>query len=104
VTGHGGRGDGVVFTLDFNGDNFAVLHHFLETPDGDSPTAGLLLVGDTLFGTTFRGGLYDDGTVFAITVPEPTHLAAATVFLTLLIVRFTTLTSLAFDLRTWKRL
>jgi len=35
--------------------------------DGENPTAGLIRVKDTLYGTTFGGGTYSWGTVFSIT-------------------------------------
>ncbi len=44
-----------------------VLHRFTGSPDGSAPTGGL--VGDnegTLYGTTATGGLFDAGTVFAL--------------------------------------
>jgi uncharacterized repeat protein (TIGR03803 family) len=46
-----------------------VLHsfgYFFGVPDGDTPAAGLLNVGGTLYGTTYHGGLYGSGTVYSI--------------------------------------
>jgi uncharacterized repeat protein (TIGR03803 family) len=58
IGGAGARG--VVFALDTDGGSFTNLHSFLEMPtagssniDGSGPEAGLILVGDTLYGTTF---------------------------------------------------
>ncbi len=48
---------------------YAVLYSFKGKPDGERPFAGLLNVKGTLYGTTFRGGANDLGTVFAITTP-----------------------------------
>jgi uncharacterized repeat protein (TIGR03803 family) len=44
-----------------------VLHNFKGIPDGEYPYAGLINVNGTLYGTTYFGGAYDDGTVFSIT-------------------------------------
>src|SRR6185312_12277021 len=61
---------GTVFKLDTNGLNFAVVHRFTATfagtnIDGTSPEAGLVLSGNTLFGTASAGG-GGDGTIFAV--------------------------------------
>ena len=52
---------------------FTTLHNFAQSPlgiqtnrDGIGPTAGLILSGDTLYGTTAYGGVQGSGTVFAI--------------------------------------
>ncbi len=42
--------------------------------NGELPFAGLTLLGNTLYGTTAEGGAYGDGTVFALTVPEPSTI------------------------------
>jgi uncharacterized repeat protein (TIGR03803 family) len=67
TTQSGGRwGGGTVFALSTNGAGYTVLHHFTNAPDGAGPQAGLLLLGGTLYGTTYSGGSAGDGTVFAI--------------------------------------
>src|SRR6266516_926459 len=52
---------------------FKVLHTFSAVPrdavtnsDGAGPNGGLLLSGNTLYGTTRGGGVYGDGTVFTV--------------------------------------
>jgi uncharacterized repeat protein (TIGR03803 family) len=42
--------------------------------NGELPFAGLTLIGNTLYGTTAEGGAYGDGTVFALTIPEPSTI------------------------------
>ena len=44
--------------------------------NGAGPEAGLTLSGNTLYGTTYGGGanVYNYGTVFALTVPEPSAI------------------------------
>jgi len=48
-------------------ENFTVLHSFTDISDGANPSAGLINVGGTLYGTTVDGGLGNWGTVFKIT-------------------------------------
>lgn len=75
---------GTIFALNTNGTGFTILHHFAPTSgsytpgqfstfvppytnsDGAFPFCGLLLSGDTLYGTTGAGGSSGWGTVFAI--------------------------------------
>jgi uncharacterized repeat protein (TIGR03803 family) len=60
------NGSGTVFKVSTDGTGFAVLHYFAGTNDGAYPVAGLVLSGNTLYGTTSRdypGGL---GKVFRI--------------------------------------
>ncbi len=66
----GGSGNsGGVFKIDRRGENQAMLHHFANA-DGFSPTGGLCadtLAGNTtLYGATYSGGKYSNGTVFGI--------------------------------------
>ena len=73
----GGRsGWGTVFAVNTNGSGFTTLHSFAAisgsggdygtNSDGAKPYAGLLLSGNTLYGTTQYGGSSGNGTVFAI--------------------------------------
>ncbi len=59
---------GTVFSISTNGDNYLVLHTFAggTNQDGHNPNAGLLLSGNTLYGTTGFGGTNNHGTVFSI--------------------------------------
>jgi len=59
-------GVGMVFSVNTNGANFTILHHFTNQPDGNYPRSGLVLSGNTLFGTTYLGGTSGSGTVFKI--------------------------------------
>jgi uncharacterized repeat protein (TIGR03803 family) len=79
-SGSGGNDDGVVYSLPISGGTPTVLASFNENDaDGGVPHSSLTLSGNTLYGTTYSGGgnphpnegtVYD-GTVFALTVPEP---------------------------------
>lgn len=44
-----------------------IVYSFKGGADGAGPTSALLVVGGTLYGTTFGGGTYNSGTVFAVT-------------------------------------
>ena len=72
----GTNGTGTVFSLGTNGTSFTVLHTFatnavaggtsLTNADGSGPIAGLILSGNTLYGTASGGGTNGNGTVFSV--------------------------------------
>jgi uncharacterized repeat protein (TIGR03803 family) len=62
----GTSGLGTVFAVNTDGTGFTNLHTFTGRSDGAFPYGGLNLSGNTLYGTTFRGGSEDNGTVFAV--------------------------------------
>jgi uncharacterized repeat protein (TIGR03803 family) len=64
--GGGSNDSGTVFAVTTQGAE-SVLHRFGEGSDGKDPSAGLINVKGTLYGTTASGGAYGDGTVFALT-------------------------------------
>jgi uncharacterized repeat protein (TIGR03803 family) len=45
---------------------FTVLHSFTGSSDGSGPQSGLLLSGNTLYGTTISGGTNNSGTMFSV--------------------------------------
>ena len=66
--------NGVVFKINTDGTGFTVLKHFPAlingiNSDGANPFAGLILNGNTLYGTTAGGGSSGVGVVFSLTVP-----------------------------------
>src|SRR6266404_3458135 len=64
--GNGGlHAAGTVFAVNTDGTGFTNLHNFASY-DGADPVAGLILSGDTLYGTTAGGGGSGNGTVFAV--------------------------------------
>ena len=72
--GGGNGGDGTVFTLNTDGTGFTNLYRFtafssqyFNNIDGENPYGGLVLSGNTLYGTTHSGGTNNAGTVFAVT-------------------------------------
>jgi uncharacterized repeat protein (TIGR03803 family) len=69
----GANGSGTVFAINTDGSGFTNLHDFMATDentgtntDGAYPAAGLILSGNTLYGTASGGGGWDNGTVFAV--------------------------------------
>jgi uncharacterized repeat protein (TIGR03803 family) len=62
----GASGSGVVFKVNVDGTGFTNLHSFSGGSDGANPFAGLLLSGNTLYGTAEFGGTAGSGTVFAL--------------------------------------
>jgi uncharacterized repeat protein (TIGR03803 family) len=73
TTRYGGTNSrGTVFAINTNGNDYAILYNFtkednnVNNSDGSSPTAGLISSGNTLYGTASAGGVYGQGTVFAI--------------------------------------
>src|ERR1035437_9573885 len=63
--GSSGQGQGTVFAVHTNGTGFTNLHSFTYS-DGVNPQAGLILSGNTLYGTAYGGGSSGAGTVFAV--------------------------------------
>jgi uncharacterized repeat protein (TIGR03803 family) len=65
----GGSSDqGTVFALNTDGTGFTTVHSFTGGNDGSRPSAGLLLSGNTLYGTAYWDGAYGYGTVFSISI------------------------------------
>src|SRR5438477_473785 len=62
----GSSGGGTVFALNTDGTGFTNLHNFTNGSDGADPQAGLILSGNTLYGTAYNGGSSGLGTVFAV--------------------------------------
>jgi len=69
-----GSGSGSVFAVNTDGTDFTNLYTFTPTSngtnsDGAFPFGGLILSGNTVYGTTTQGGNAGNGTVFSITLP-----------------------------------
>src|SRR6266404_5911177 len=62
----GNSGKGTVFAVNTDGSGFTILHTFAGGSDGGHPWAGLIVSGNTLFGTAYSGGSSGRGTVFAV--------------------------------------
>ena len=71
TAGNGGNSyDGTVFAVNTNGTGFTTPHTFTISTDGFYPQAGLILSGNTLYGTA-NGGTNGTGLVFSLTLPTP---------------------------------
>jgi uncharacterized repeat protein (TIGR03803 family) len=68
ASGGGSSGNGAVFAMNTDGSGFTNLHSFTGGSDGGIPYAGLILSGDSLYGTTSDGGISpsSSGTVFKV--------------------------------------
>ncbi|HUB67692.1 MAG TPA: choice-of-anchor tandem repeat GloVer-containing protein [Candidatus Methylacidiphilales bacterium] len=66
TTGQGFTGYGNIFSISTAGKNFTVLYSFLDAEDGANPEAGLILSGNTLYGTAEYGGAGDGDNGFGI--------------------------------------
>lgn len=53
-------------TANLFAQSFKVLHTFTNSPDGATPSGGLVLRGSSLYGMTRQGGNSGDGTVFRV--------------------------------------
>jgi uncharacterized repeat protein (TIGR03803 family) len=62
----GSSGFGTVFSVNIDGSGFTNLYVFTNGTDGANSRAGLLSLGNTLYGTAFGGGNLGAGTVFKI--------------------------------------
>jgi uncharacterized repeat protein (TIGR03803 family) len=70
AAGGGTSNAGCIFKLDTAGNNFTVLYNFTGGGDGANPTESLVLLNNTLYGTTENGGLSGHGTVFSLALPS----------------------------------
>lgn len=57
---------GTVFKVQPDGSGFSILYSFTNGTDGAGPMAGLILSGNTLYGTAETGGSGGHGTVFKV--------------------------------------
>ena len=62
----GSQSVGTLFEIPTDGTSYTLLHTFTNSPDGSTPDAGLILSGNTLYGTTVQGGIFGNGTIFTI--------------------------------------
>jgi uncharacterized repeat protein (TIGR03803 family) len=62
----GNAGQGTVFAIKTDGTTFTNLYTFTNGSDGAIPSCGLVLSGNTLYGTAQFGGSAGKGTVFAV--------------------------------------
>jgi uncharacterized repeat protein (TIGR03803 family) len=71
ANGGGASGNGTLFKVNLDGSGFANLHNFTDSSsgmnsDGYGPMAGLILSGNTLYGSANLGGTSGNGTLFKV--------------------------------------
>jgi len=72
MTSEGGDDDlGVIFSINKNGTDFALLYEFDGT-SGSDPRGSLTLVGSKLYGMTMKGGSADRGVIFSFDTADST--------------------------------
>jgi uncharacterized repeat protein (TIGR03803 family) len=64
-TSGGANDGGTLYSIDKDGNNFALLHVF-ESSGGLTPMSRLIYFDGKLFGVTLRGGTYGYGTIYSI--------------------------------------
>jgi uncharacterized repeat protein (TIGR03803 family) len=78
ATYKGGLSDnGTVFKVNTDGAGFTTLYNFTAgatNSDGAKPRSGLILSGNTLYGTAREGGSSGKGTIFSLSLPPPPPL------------------------------
>lgn len=71
TTSTGSFDRGAVFSMNADGSGFTLIHNFAGTlsgtyPNGADAQGGLVLCGNTLYGTTQNGGINNNGIVFSV--------------------------------------
>ena len=66
----GNNGKGSVFQINTDGTNYDRIWDFHGLPDGQKPIDNVIMLGNTLYGTTEVGGTCGNGAIFAL-VPPP---------------------------------
>jgi len=77
--GGGSSGNGTLFRINTDGKGFTNLHDFSVVNDGATPSAGLILSNNTLYGTALRGGSSGNGTVFKVNHNHPVISSTASI-------------------------
>ncbi|MFC1668559.1 choice-of-anchor tandem repeat GloVer-containing protein [Chlamydiota bacterium] len=84
MTWYGGAyGYGTIISINITGENFTVVHAFEgSTDDGGYPYGNLTIIGNTVYGMTYNGGVNNDGIIFKYepvgdgggVIPEPSTI------------------------------
>lgn len=71
---YGLKNQGAVYSITPKGNEKLLYSFGTKTNDGENPDAALLDVDGVLYGTTYQGGKYNSGTVFAVTTRGRQHV------------------------------
>ncbi len=66
----GSKNNGTVFQIGTDGNNYTRIYDFQNGTDAKNPIDNVILLDNTLYGMTEKGGLCGDGAIFAITLPS----------------------------------
>lgn len=66
ASGGGSDSSGTVFTVNTSGTGFNYIYTFTGGDDGANPDGGVIIANGAAYGTTYDGGTYGFGTVFAV--------------------------------------
>ncbi len=69
VTNNGGiYGSGTLYKMNIDKTGYTIMHHFnsVDGSNGDNPYSEPIQVGGTLYGTTYDGGVFGQGTIYKI--------------------------------------
>ena len=80
--GGGTKNFGNVFAINTNSLGFTNLYSFTDGADGADIATGLILSGDTFYGTANRGGTNNYGTIFSLTFTPPITLPSLSIHVT----------------------
>jgi uncharacterized repeat protein (TIGR03803 family) len=81
TTAGGMHNQGVLFGLDYDGGNYAILHHFGAANDGTQPYAGVVTGPDgALYGTTDFGGAGFYGTIYQVSADGSGYVTLVQLF------------------------
>ena len=66
----GSKNNGTVFQINTDGTGYTRIYDFQNGTDAKNPIDNVILLDNTLYGMTEKGGLCGDGAIFAITLPS----------------------------------
>ncbi len=67
-----GKPTGTIYSFNTTTGRFTILHEFTDKSTGEFPFAGVALFGNSLYGTTFKGGARNRGTLWTYDIAAKT--------------------------------
>ena len=62
----GQYGRGLLYRIAMDGSDYRILHEFDAAPTGRKPSTIPMIIGSTIYGTTYQGGTYDSGVLYRL--------------------------------------